>query len=866
MLPLGLSALAACNGPTGGVGRAREALIDDPASHHIDLDPNAENPAFKRDEARANGLLLPTKPVELPPPDAALKALQDSLSNLAATYPSYAPEPARLQQLTSALDQVAHGGASLSVREFCAGGTGLTRWLDEQPPSVAIDGVKNAKRDTCAQSQSYQQKDASPDFVLDGPDDGYGGLLKYDPLYPPGPGIQYDPNLNPGGILYPPYPFVLSDGHECVIMAAEVPSLPGQANMYELASYVLPGKNKAVVEQGMKLGARAACPPFSSPMANDPCAFLGKSCPDLKSYGANISLTYNGVTVPFFTVQAQPDAPVEVYQDLPDDAFAAGLNDQEITLTYQVVLRVCVAGLYLNNPVYNCKLTNQGPPQIVKLTTVPLGSMCQATYSFNEFTVNDRGYFVDEWEPTQVTAIDGLGVTGDSVFHAWARTLVTKPGAVAPSSSIPDVNPVVGGDWFAIHQDDKLWGGATHSLWQQDFFKFNKNNVGPGKNLTKADFIKGEGTDVLSGLVFPHIETANPDNGGKLNSYTCRPPRIVRDFVAFCSWDPALQYSDRDDDSLYLLPFKGQVSVSQGNNGDYSHKGYTDEQFAYDYYTAENVDGKAYAARAGVVTRANAQFDGAGTKGNPFWPAAPCMVDDPDNFGMMKLNNNCNPNEVYIVHQDGTEARYMHFQHHGVMVGLGWPVDRGTALGNSGNTGNSAFQHIHMDVQEALPDGSGPVSYSPGSSTSSLPFNYDEGDHPCHPPKTLQLIDSTLTDGYPTDYNYLTNPDYKGTMPKAVYSEKVPPLPKNCPWPTNNNCGGCVPLLAMAGDSCGGGISAYVCDGVDNVKCVGGGPNACGGFKSLQHTPGAHCPGYKLNGECWTCESIDLVDCEPCAD
>ena len=855
-LALGIGLLAARTGraePTQPPP-APQATAAAASSHHLDLAATGESPNRKRAEAHGAGAAKPA--AALPEPGAALRALRSAVSSVAPAGP--------LAALVRALDLVDKGQASLSVREFCTSSGELSRWLGEQKPSAARNAVEGARHNVCAQANRYQRKVSSRTLALDAGTDEFGGILHV---------ASTQTNGDPRGSST-----TAGDGHDCVIMAATVPNLPGQTDVYELASYVLPGGKAAIIEQGMKIGPKVLCKSSTKPTPADPCTAFGHACPTQIDYGAHITLSYNGIGAQFLTMELDPLKTREVYHELPDDAFTAGRDGKTIALSYQVIMRECkpvIAAGPRRLLSYACTTKNLGAVQTMELTTVPVGSMCRLSYESNEFTVNDRSDVnpENEWVATRITALDGTAVQKDppynSRFYAWARTLIPVSHAPWFVSSMPDLNLVSDGEWFAIHSDDNLEGGSPHSLWTQSVFSFNQSGgKGPGAELTPADFIAGEGTTVLSGLMFPRVVTPNPRNAFKPYSFTCQPPRIVRDFVAFCSWDSDLEHTDSSPDSLYLLPFKGRSSVLQGNQGSYSHLSNTREEYAYDFTTKYMSDDNVYAARSGFVTSAFHMFDGAGkphywngtTWG--FWPAAPCKKDS--SGGTMSANPDCNANQVFIVHQDGTEARYYHFMHHGVVVAEHQIVHRGQRLGQSGNTGNSFTQHIHFDVQEAKPDGSGPVAYVSGAVTSSMPVTFDEGDHPCHRPKVLQLVDSTLTRGNSTAYNFLTNSDYSGKMPLARSSTKVAPLPRNCPAPTNNTCGGCAMLAGSPGSSCGKGLSAFVCDGPDAVKCNGGGPNVCGGWATLQHKPGASC-GPKLRDKCWTCASIDLMTCQTCA-
>jgi murein DD-endopeptidase MepM/ murein hydrolase activator NlpD len=61
-------------------------------------------------------------------------------------------------------------------------------------------------------------------------------------------------------------------------------------------------------------------------------------------------------------------------------------------------------------------------------------------------------------------------------------------------------------------------------------------------------------------------------------------------------------------------------------------------------------------------------------------------------------------NYIFVRHDDGSIARYMHLTREGVMVAEGQAVAQGELLGLSGNTGESAGPHLHFDVQRCGPN------------------------------------------------------------------------------------------------------------------------------------------------------------------
>jgi murein DD-endopeptidase MepM/ murein hydrolase activator NlpD len=130
----------------------------------------------------------------------------------------------------------------------------------------------------------------------------------------------------------------------------------------------------------------------------------------------------------------------------------------------------------------------------------------------------------------------------------------------------------------------------------------------------------------------------------------------------------------KDDSSyIYSLPFelKKKVFLIQGYETMFSHKG----ERALDFKVRKGT--KVCAARDGIVTSIRKDSDKGG----------------------LKPKNISDGNYVIIQHSDGTVAWYWHLQKQGVMVNEGDNVKKGQWIGLSGNTGYSAFPHLHFEVQ-----------------------------------------------------------------------------------------------------------------------------------------------------------------------
>lgn len=129
----------------------------------------------------------------------------------------------------------------------------------------------------------------------------------------------------------------------------------------------------------------------------------------------------------------------------------------------------------------------------------------------------------------------------------------------------------------------------------------------------------------------------------------------------------------KDNSYIYTLPFenKKKVFLIQAYESWFSHKG----ERALDFKVKQGT--KICAARDGIVT---------------------AMREDSEKGGL-KPENLSDGNYVTIQHNDSSVAHYWHLQKDGVTVNVGDTVKVGQWIGLSGNTGYSAFPHLHFEVQ-----------------------------------------------------------------------------------------------------------------------------------------------------------------------
>jgi murein DD-endopeptidase MepM/ murein hydrolase activator NlpD len=139
-------------------------------------------------------------------------------------------------------------------------------------------------------------------------------------------------------------------------------------------------------------------------------------------------------------------------------------------------------------------------------------------------------------------------------------------------------------------------------------------------------------------------------------------------------WTTGVLGARHDPDVRYWLPWSpnSRFEVGQAVGGTFSHRGKW--RFGFDFEMPPGTP--IHAARDGSVIRVVEEFSRGGTD---------------ERFKKRA-------NLIFILHADGTIARYLHLEQGGAQVEVGDRVDAGDLIGFSGNTGYSQSPHLHFDV------------------------------------------------------------------------------------------------------------------------------------------------------------------------
>ena len=158
------------------------------------------------------------------------------------------------------------------------------------------------------------------------------------------------------------------------------------------------------------------------------------------------------------------------------------------------------------------------------------------------------------------------------------------------------------------------------------------------------------------------------------------------------------------------LPFFGEWMVSQGHNGEHTHKDAW--RHAWDFI---------------ITDRSGKQFKNSGDFAEDYFCFGKAVISPFDGIVIEALNTipdniigNVNTkqnwgNTVIIKHNDYLYAKLSHLKYHSLEVKAGDFVKKGQQIGRCGNSGRSPFPHLHFQFQ---------LTPHIGSKTFDYPFGH----------------------------------------------------------------------------------------------------------------------------------------------
>jgi murein DD-endopeptidase MepM/ murein hydrolase activator NlpD len=167
----------------------------------------------------------------------------------------------------------------------------------------------------------------------------------------------------------------------------------------------------------------------------------------------------------------------------------------------------------------------------------------------------------------------------------------------------------------------------------------------------------------------------------------------------------------------FRLPFRGEWFVSQGHDGQHTHKGLWRHGLDFQGTTAQGKELRDYACYGLPVVAA-----GSGTV---------ALVEDgiPDNpIGEINPQDNWG-NAVVLSHGPALFSVYAHLQPKSLRVKVGDVVTPGMEIGRCGNSGRSPTPHLHFQIQRSKHLGSPTIAFEFGDVIFRRDAGWELGTH-----------------------------------------------------------------------------------------------------------------------------------------
>jgi urea transporter/murein DD-endopeptidase MepM/ murein hydrolase activator NlpD len=207
----------------------------------------------------------------------------------------------------------------------------------------------------------------------------------------------------------------------------------------------------------------------------------------------------------------------------------------------------------------------------------------------------------------------------------------------------------------------------------------------------------------LVALIFLYVLKFRVNNRANLNPVYIQQNSPEKNLYSFINFTERF---GKDAPTPIQLPFFGEWVVTQGHNGEYTHK--DSWRHAWDFEISDD-EGKTYKDSGDYLEdyycygkNIVAPADGV---------IEEIFDDIADNIiGEKNLEYNWG-NTIVIKHSEYLYSKLSHLKPKAIEVKVGQKVKRGDLLGKCGNSGNSPFPHFHFQLQATPHIGSRTIDY-----------------------------------------------------------------------------------------------------------------------------------------------------------
>ena len=232
----------------------------------------------------------------------------------------------------------------------------------------------------------------------------------------------------------------------------------------------------------------------------------------------------------------------------------------------------------------------------------------------------------------------------------------------------------------------------------------------------------------IMALLFLYVLKFRMHNRISLNTLFVQQNAPEKNLYAFVNF---MERFGKDPEIPLVLPFFGEWTVTQGHEGEYTHK---DEwKHAWDFEITDE-DGKTFKG-SGDLLKDYYCYDKAILA--PADGIIETVVDGVDDniVGERNLEQNWG-NTIIIKHHEQLYTKLSHLKPGSILVSQGDKISKGDTLARCGNSGHSPFPHLHFQVQQNPYIGSRTLDYpishymlsQEGKSSLKTVFSPEKGD------------------------------------------------------------------------------------------------------------------------------------------